>query len=181
MAAQVADVSDFKHQIVARLPLNVERLVHGVRQLVGAIVVGKGEQRGSALDCANVGQLQIGRIAAGSGAERVAPRVLESAAIGVAERAARLLIHPRWSLVHAERSARDHARRKARRKIREQLTTVVVQAPARANDYLVVKRPRTPRDAHARRKAPLSPSQSRITYALRREIRIISRDDEAVR
>ncbi len=44
VAAKVADVSDLDSQIVAWLPLNVERVVDGVRQLVGAVIGGKGEE-----------------------------------------------------------------------------------------------------------------------------------------
>ena len=45
MAAQVADVADIDGQVVARLPLNIERLVHRVGKLVVAVVDRKGEER----------------------------------------------------------------------------------------------------------------------------------------
>ena len=38
MAAEVADVANFDCQVVARLPLDVEGVVEGVGQLVGAVV-----------------------------------------------------------------------------------------------------------------------------------------------
>ena len=38
VAAEIAHVADLDHQIVARLLLDVEREVHAVRQLVGAVV-----------------------------------------------------------------------------------------------------------------------------------------------
>ena len=41
VAPQIADVSDVDRQIVARLPLNIQRLVHRVRQFVLAVVVRK--------------------------------------------------------------------------------------------------------------------------------------------
>jgi hypothetical protein len=41
MAAEIADVTDFDGQVATRLPLNIERLVQGVRQLVGAVVIGE--------------------------------------------------------------------------------------------------------------------------------------------
>ncbi len=45
MAAEIADVANFDCQVLARLPLDVESVVDGVGQFVGAIVGGKGEQR----------------------------------------------------------------------------------------------------------------------------------------
>ena len=47
MTTEIAHVADFDGEIATRLPLNVQSLVHGVRQFVGAIVVGKREQRGA--------------------------------------------------------------------------------------------------------------------------------------
>ena len=38
MASEVADITEFNSQVVARLPLNIQRVVIGVGQLVGAIV-----------------------------------------------------------------------------------------------------------------------------------------------
>ena len=38
MASQVAHVAHFNRQIVARLPLQVQRVVDRVRQLVGAVI-----------------------------------------------------------------------------------------------------------------------------------------------
>src|SRR5579862_53159 len=43
VAAKIADVTDVDDQIVARLPLNVESLIHRIRQFVGTVVVGEGE------------------------------------------------------------------------------------------------------------------------------------------
>src|ERR1700728_2070036 len=47
MTPQVADVADLDREIVPRLPLNIQRLVHGVRKLVRAVVVREREQRNS--------------------------------------------------------------------------------------------------------------------------------------
>ena len=44
MTAQIADVADFNSKVVARLPLNIEGLVHSVWQFVGAIVDAEGKQ-----------------------------------------------------------------------------------------------------------------------------------------
>ena len=41
MTAQVAHISDIDGKVVTRLPLNVERLIHRVRQLVVAVIVRK--------------------------------------------------------------------------------------------------------------------------------------------
>src|SRR5208282_1996171 len=125
MAAQVPDISNFKHQIVAWLPLNVKRLVHGVRQFVGAVVIGKREKRGAAFDCAGIRESQVSGIAAGPRSKRSAPGSFERAAVGVSESAAGLLIHPRRSLVHAERSAGDHAGGKSGGKVSEEFTAIV--------------------------------------------------------
>ena len=38
VAAQIADIAELDGQVVARLPLNIQRVVDGVRQLVGAVV-----------------------------------------------------------------------------------------------------------------------------------------------
>ena len=43
MAAEIADVADLDGEVAARLPLNVQSLVHGVRQFVGAVVIGERE------------------------------------------------------------------------------------------------------------------------------------------
>ena len=48
MASEIADVADVNGQVVARLPLNIESLIDGVGQLVGAIVDAKGKQRRAA-------------------------------------------------------------------------------------------------------------------------------------
>src|SRR5579864_8821801 len=39
MSSKISDVTDVDCEIVARLPLDVERLVHGIGELVGAVVV----------------------------------------------------------------------------------------------------------------------------------------------
>src|SRR5579863_8808349 len=41
MAAEVADVADVDSEIVARLPLNIESLVHRIGQFVGPVVDGE--------------------------------------------------------------------------------------------------------------------------------------------
>ncbi len=45
VAAEVADVADFDQEIAARLPLDVESLIHGVGKFVFAVVIGEGEER----------------------------------------------------------------------------------------------------------------------------------------
>ena len=45
MTAEIADVADFNSEVAARLPLNIEGLVHSVWQFVGAIVDAEGKQR----------------------------------------------------------------------------------------------------------------------------------------
>ena len=51
MTAQVADVTDLDRQVVARLPLNIERVIDGVGQFVGTVVSGKGEKLRAIDDC----------------------------------------------------------------------------------------------------------------------------------
>ena len=43
MAAEIADVANVDSEVVTRLPLNVERLVERVGELVGAVVIAEGE------------------------------------------------------------------------------------------------------------------------------------------
>ena len=45
MAPEVPNISYVNGEIVTRLPLNIERLIHRVGQLVGAVVVPKREER----------------------------------------------------------------------------------------------------------------------------------------
>src|SRR5208337_358260 len=88
--------------------------------------------------------------------QRCAPGSFKSAAEGVRIRAARLLIHPRGSLIYAEGTTGDHARGKTRRKVGEEFAAVVVHPPARANDHLVVEHLRAPGHANTGREPPLS-------------------------
>ena len=46
VTAEVADVAQFDGEIVARLPLDVERVVDGVGQLVGAVVDAERDRAG---------------------------------------------------------------------------------------------------------------------------------------
>ena len=56
MAAQVADIANFNGQVVSRLPLDVQRVVHGVRQLVGAVVHAERDRLAAVHDAARGGQ-----------------------------------------------------------------------------------------------------------------------------
>src|SRR6202034_1074201 len=181
MTAEIAHVADLDGKIVPRLPWNVQSLVHGVRQLVGAIVIGKREQRGAERDCRRVGQLQISRIAAGRGPESGAPRVFEVAAIRIPESIARRLIHPGRSLIYSKWTASDNPRREAGREVREEFSAIVVQTPACAHHNFVVEHARAPGQTHARCESPLPPSESGIADPLGGKVRIVPRDNEAVR
>ena len=90
MPAKVADVADFDGEVVARLPLNVERLVERVRQLVVAVVIAEREERNAGCDCGRIRQNEVGGIARRSGPERGAPRGFEIAAIRISIRTASL-------------------------------------------------------------------------------------------
>lgn len=56
MSAHVADVSDFDSEVITWLPLNVERVVDGVGQLVGTVENAKGDWLSAIDDAASVGQ-----------------------------------------------------------------------------------------------------------------------------
>ncbi len=43
MAAEISDIANVNRQVVPRLPLNVQRLIHRVGELVGAVVIGEGK------------------------------------------------------------------------------------------------------------------------------------------
>ncbi len=61
VAAEIADIADFDGEVVARLPLDVERVVEGVGQLVGAVVDaerdGLAERRSRC--CVGIGQVVV--------------------------------------------------------------------------------------------------------------------------
>ena len=180
MAADVADVANFNGEIVTRLPLNVERIVERIRKFVSAVVVGEGEQWQASGNCRRIRNHQVRGIARRWCAKSRAPRRLKTAAIRIRIRTARLRIHPRGRLIHAERTARNHAGGETRREIRKEFAAIVVHAPARANHYFVVKFSRAPGQSNARRQPPLPAGQSRIAHALGGKQRIVSRDDKAV-
>ena len=77
VAAQVADVSDFDGEIVTRLPLDVERVIDGVGELVGTVISGKREERLAVDNGCFVGQVLIDAcwIATGSRPEGRSPGV----------------------------------------------------------------------------------------------------------
>ncbi len=91
MAAEVADVAELDGEVVARLPLDVEGVVDGVGQLVGAVVDAERDrlavvdQSGSAIvvvdDAVGVGKV-VGEVG-GLGVVRDA--VLQGRAVGVGE------------------------------------------------------------------------------------------------
>jgi len=45
MAAKIPDVSDLDHQVVTRLPLDIQRLIHRIGKLVRPVVIGEGKKR----------------------------------------------------------------------------------------------------------------------------------------
>ncbi len=62
MTADVADVADIDREVVARLPLNIQRVVEGIRQLVRAIVDAERDGLTVIVDGRKVGQIvaQVG-------------------------------------------------------------------------------------------------------------------------
>src|SRR5882762_710608 len=80
MAPEIADITDSDRKILARLPLNVESLVHGVRKLIRPVVIRKREELRAVRDGLGVRQVNLRWIAA--------RRSLEIETIGVGERAA---------------------------------------------------------------------------------------------
>ena len=79
MTSEIAHVANFDREVLTRLPLNVERLVESIREFVGTVVIGEGEQRYISFDLARIRQKQILGIAAGRWIERGPPGVFESA------------------------------------------------------------------------------------------------------
>ncbi len=128
-----------------------------VGQFVGAVVIGEREQRDAAsMIAAAFGKFRSAGLPLGGGPSVRAPRSFESAAIRISVGAARLLIHPRRSLVHAERTAGDHARGEARGKIGEEFAAIVVQAPACADHDFVVEHLRAPGEARGAAQVPMA-------------------------
>src|ERR1700730_999531 len=181
MTPEVANVADGDGQIVSGLPLNIESLVHSVREFIPAVVNRKREQLRPIRNSCGVGQVDLRWIA---GRRRLLcrpPRIGERAALRMgggsdgtsrnealvegANIAANLRIDEWRSLIDAEGAAGDDPSGKARREIGEQLAAVVVQAPAGAYDDLVVEHPGAPCHTQARPEAPLSAGQRRIAGA----------------
>src|SRR5207302_6908650 len=83
--AEVADVADFDGEVVARLPLDVERVVVGVGQLVGAVIDAERDGLAALVDGGEVGQIvaEVGGPGVGGGGEELrAVRVREVALRG---------------------------------------------------------------------------------------------------
>lgn len=76
MPAEVADIADLDGQIIARLPLDVQRVVDAVGKLVVAIVEGEREKRRAINDLGRGGKVieDVRGIAGGRRLQLAAPR-----------------------------------------------------------------------------------------------------------
>jgi len=85
VTSQVPHVAHRDEQVVPRLPLNVQRLIEGIRQFIRPVVIREGKQRLTVCNGRGVWQDDIGGIPRGRRSERIAPRIVEGAAGGVDE------------------------------------------------------------------------------------------------
>src|SRR6266481_3217029 len=147
MAAEVADVADLDGEIFTGLPLNIEGVVDGVRQFVGAVIDSEWEDLRSCLNLIACWQVlnDVSGIAGWNETE-----------VRRSEGSANLGVHERWSLIDAKRATRDAASRKARRKIGEEFAAIIVEPGAGANNELAVKHFGTPGNADAWSESPLA-------------------------
>src|SRR5713226_10761879 len=89
MAPEIADVTDGDREILARLPLNVERLVHGVGKLIPPVVIREREKLRAVGDGLSVRQVNLRWIAARRTLAIEPPGVRERAAVWIRERGLR--------------------------------------------------------------------------------------------
>jgi hypothetical protein len=126
VAPEVADIPDGNGEIVARLPLDVERLVHGVREFVRAVIYAKGEELRAAFDGRRIRKIYERRVVGRCGRRGCAPGILETTAAGSSRVASRKIILVQdiglaersgdvgRGLSDAKRASGDHAGREAR-------------------------------------------------------------------
>ena len=149
VTAGIAHVTNVDGQITARLPLDVEGVIHGVGQLVRPVVGGKRKELVPAFDPCFIGQITDDRLrdCPRAAVARSVPQgfssVLEQ--VGIKpwyERGTQgtdLRVHERWSLVDAERPRRGLTRGVAGREIGEKFATIVIDSRTAPDHDLVVK------------------------------------------
>src|SRR5579864_59597 len=140
MPSEIANISDFDREVAPRLPLNIERVIDGVRQFIRAVVGRKRKQlrRGETLYRGRVRQEfgYIGGIPGWCRLQCCSPGIgktlwatsRDEAQIRRLRRVAQLRIHVRRCLVESEWPGGDHAGGKPRGQIRKQFPAIVVHA-----------------------------------------------------
>src|SRR5579862_1924411 len=166
MAAQIADVADIDGQIIARLPLKVERFIHRIGQLVGAIINSKRKEWSAREDRIPVWQelRDVRGISCRRGPQSRAPWIRKRSAIRRvwvaggnkalvvdANGGTLLRAHIGRSLINPKGSAWNYTRRESGREISKQLAAVVINSPAGANYDFAIKLLWTPGKADAGR------------------------------
>ena len=191
VASYLANVAELDGQIIARLPLKVEGVVNRVRQFVLSVVDTEGDRLPTVDDRGRVGKVsceirgfgvgrrgvlhvgvrefQRARSAAAASGDVVIRTSSRWAALGSDE--GYLLIDPEWP-------SRDFTDGIARGEVTEELSAVVVNARARADNDLVVESRRLPCRADARSDAPLAAGERGAAYSLS-SILVIAGDDES--
>ena len=196
MASEIAHITEVDHQIVARLPLQIEGEVNRVGEFVSAVVVTESKRLGSVDDAGGVGQKvsEVGGAGAGGGsegtgtpglrkiigqgvavdrgigAETTDGNVVVVQEAGIAVRGcgvgASLRGDKRGCLADSEGTAGYLAGGVAWGEVRVKLTAVIVKAGAATDDKLIVELRGLPRKAQTGCNAPLATGESGITDAL---------------
>ena len=195
MTAESIHIPDINRQIVAGLPLNVQRAVHRIGKLIVPRIIAQIEGRRitRAWRCNQhwgpdylkpvasaqaFGRTMFAGFPEGCAAARSAAVPHGFSNVGL-ETESVFTKGCDWLIPN--RPARHDVLCSARREVREKFAAVVIHSPARANHEFVVEHLRAPGHADARRKSPLASRESRVTHAGCRGLRIISGDDQAVR
>ncbi len=162
MPAKAIHISNINRQIVSRLPLNIERAIHRIGELVAPRVNAQVKGYSAAFDQRRVGQDYTRWISRGLRTECRAPGIRERGCARLESsgerRGTKLRIHERLLLVDAEWAARRDGLRHARGQIGIQLAAVVVHPPPCADYDFAVKHLRAPGNSKPRCQSPLAPS-----------------------